>query len=336
MLATRSSRNAADRPPVRAAAVVAALALALLAGPARADEPSSTDQLAEDLFQQGRRALEAGDVAKGCKLLEQSLAQDDALGTLLNVALCHEKLGKLATASNEFRRVEERALLASPPETGRAAFARQHIDALRPKVSFLSLVWPPTAPLPRGLEVRIDGQPVPGGIWSEGAPLEPGDHAVTVRAEGATIVTTSVAIGNAPTRTTLLLSRPAEPKKEPPRPAFDRRSAIGWAAGGVGAALVVTSAVVGVFALSSAGDASCPAPCPATVAGEGGTRVPNPELVAAQSAYDRSSALAAVSTGTFVIGLAGLGAGAWLLFGPGGTLGPLNVAVGPGGVQGRF
>ena len=336
MPATPSSRNAADRPKLRALVGLASLALGLLASPARAEEPSSTDQLAEDLFQQGRRAIEAGDVAKGCRLLEQSLAQDDALGTLLNLALCHEKQGRLATASTEFRRVEERALVASPPEPGRASFARQHVEALRPKVSFLAFAWPTSEPEPRGLEVRVDGQLVPRGLWFDGAPLEPGDHAVTVRAEGRAATTTSIVVTTTPTRTTLLLSRPTAPSADATHPALDRRGAIGWAAGGVGAALVVTSAVVGIMAASSAGEASCPAPCFATVAGEGGARVPNPDLVAARGAYDRASTLAAISTGTFLLGLVGLGAGTWLVLGPGSSRGGLGLALGPTGAFGRF
>lgn len=317
----------------RAAAL--AIALAFAATPARAAEPDAT---AEELFQQGRRAMDAGDLAKGCRLLEQSLAAEDAAGTLLNLALCHEKLGRLVPAAAEFRRVEERALGASPPDTGRATFARQHLEAIRPKVAWLAFAWAPGVAEPAGVDVRVDGRELARADWESGAPLEPGDHAVRVTSPGGLLLATTVSIAPAPGRTLLFLGGLGAAATHAATDAEATRRTIGWASLAAGGSLVLTSAVLGVLAATSARDTTCAAPCFTTIAGADGAPIRNPDLVAAESAYDRASVLATLATGTAVVGLAGLAVGSWFLFGkPASTkTAGATVTVGLGAVIGSF
>jgi hypothetical protein len=340
---TRGSTGVAEH----AARVLVAVALLVSEAPALAVEASGVGEAAEELFQQGRRAMEAGDVARGCRLLEQSLAREDATGTLLNLALCHEKLGKLATASVEFRRVEERALAQAPPDPGRASFAQQHGEALKPKVAWLAFTLPSGATEPAGVEVRVDDRTIPRASWDAGTPLEPGDHPVRISGPGKAPFTTTVTIPATPGRTLVLLDTGAfvggAGDRGSSRPGASMRSTLGWTAMGAGAGLVVTSAVLGIAAAASGSDATCPAPCVSTVAGEGTARVRNPDLVRAEGAYDRASVLATLSTGTALVGLAGLAVGAYLLFFPDGGAGRnpsagarVGVGFGPTGVVGRF
>src|SRR6185436_12399932 len=66
-------------------------------------EPTAADKsLATQLFKEGRALVDQGKVAEGCRKLEESQRLDPGGGTLLNVALCHEKEGRTATAWAEF------------------------------------------------------------------------------------------------------------------------------------------------------------------------------------------------------------------------------------------
>ncbi len=73
--------------------LVAAIVTAFSAS-AFAQEPTEADRL----FQEGRDLLAAGKPDEACAKFELSIKKDPrAVGTLLNLALCNERLGKLAT-----------------------------------------------------------------------------------------------------------------------------------------------------------------------------------------------------------------------------------------------
>jgi hypothetical protein len=81
---------------------VAVLVFAWTARPGRLaaqDEESETAvDRSERLFRQGRVAVEAGDCLAAIPLFEESQRIEPAVGTLLNLALCEERLGHLALA----------------------------------------------------------------------------------------------------------------------------------------------------------------------------------------------------------------------------------------------
>jgi hypothetical protein len=65
---------------------------------------------AEIAFAQGRAQLDAGQFAAACASFEASLKEDpNAPGTLLNLGLCNERLGKTATALGWFRKAQFRS-----------------------------------------------------------------------------------------------------------------------------------------------------------------------------------------------------------------------------------
>ena len=67
------------------------------------------------------------------------------MGTLLNLALCHEQIGKIASAWGEFRSVEQQARAAVPPNENRAKLAHDHAEALQPRLSRIKIIVPPEA-----------------------------------------------------------------------------------------------------------------------------------------------------------------------------------------------
>src|SRR5687768_3323445 len=76
---------------------------ATLATSAGAQESASTDSTAraDSLFREAEQFFRAGEIAGACARLAESHRLDPALGTLINLALCHERQGRTATAMTE-------------------------------------------------------------------------------------------------------------------------------------------------------------------------------------------------------------------------------------------
>jgi hypothetical protein len=178
--AFRESRSA-KRLAVWSLASAAILAHALTAETASAQSPSTNRVLAEALFREGRELMDAGNVPEACAKFAESYRLDRALGTLLNLALCHEKEGKTATAWSEF---SDAASEAAAEKDDREAFAKKHATALGSDLPRVQLsVAEPTRGL-ASLEIQIDKSTLGRSAWTSTIPLDPGDHEVAATAEG--------------------------------------------------------------------------------------------------------------------------------------------------------
>jgi len=127
--------------------------------------------VAEGLFQQAKASLAAGQVAEACAKFQESQHLDPALGTLLNLALCHERQGKLASAWSEL--TDAAAMAERSGQLDRLRFARGALAKLEGKVPQMLIRVAKRAP---DLELRIDGQSIGQAAWGSPIPLDPGIH----------------------------------------------------------------------------------------------------------------------------------------------------------------
>jgi len=181
---TQIGRTHARRTSVAfpAVAVLAAVASFAVSPQAHAQAGSPNVVIAEKMFREGQDLLEASktDDSKthlACEKFAESERLRPALGTLLNLAVCHEKEKKTASAWAEYTEVAGQATRAG--QADRAAFASQHAAALEKVLCRLRLEM--AAP-PLQTEVKIDGQPLGTAIWGTDIPLDPGTHTIIVSA----------------------------------------------------------------------------------------------------------------------------------------------------------
>src|SRR5690349_10947186 len=119
--------------PVRVFALSLACVTTLATARALAEPTAAERSLAAALFDQGRTLMGEGKVDEACVKLAESQRLDPGGGTLLNLALCHEKQGKIATAWTEFR--EARATAKKDNRPDREAAADNEIAKLEPMLS---------------------------------------------------------------------------------------------------------------------------------------------------------------------------------------------------------
>ncbi|HZO14338.1 MAG TPA: hypothetical protein VFB62_13795, partial [Polyangiaceae bacterium] len=96
--------------------------------------------IAEKLFREGQEAFAAERYAEACAKFAESNRVDPQLGTLLNLATCHEKEGKPASAWSEYTKLVDLAKTSGDKE--RAEYARGRAAALEPRLPQLQVRVP--------------------------------------------------------------------------------------------------------------------------------------------------------------------------------------------------
>jgi len=115
-----------------------------------------------------------------CPKLAESLRLDPGIGTMLWLADCFEKSGRIASAWAEFREAAESAALA---HDDREKVARDRAVKLQPRLPQLTIVVASEAQV-EGLVVKRDGSAVDKPLWGTDIPVDPGTHVVDVSAPG--------------------------------------------------------------------------------------------------------------------------------------------------------
>jgi serine/threonine-protein kinase len=151
-------------------------------GAAAAQTDVSTKAAAEGLFDQGRDSMKKGDFRNACAYLERSQQIDPAVGTLLYLAECYEKVGRTASAWATFREAASAARAIG--QTDRARLGDERAERLTPMLSRLAIEVPEATRAIPGLSIRRQGQPVPMAAWDVAVPLDPGQYRIDASAPG--------------------------------------------------------------------------------------------------------------------------------------------------------
>ncbi|HVM69885.1 MAG TPA: hypothetical protein VM204_08635 [Gaiellaceae bacterium] len=171
------------RAPVTAA-TCALVALVGAGGEAKAQEPRgapsvSEQMLAQSLFDEGRQLMDRGRYAEACPKLAESQRLDPGGGTLLNLALCHEKEGRSGTAYLEMKSAAAQA--AKDARKDREKIANEHIGYLTSRVPRLAVH---VAREEASLEVKVDGTILRKPAWDLLTVIDPGAHVIEAAAPG--------------------------------------------------------------------------------------------------------------------------------------------------------
>jgi hypothetical protein len=219
-----------------------------------------TAAAAEALFQQARQDLGSGRIDAACDKFRQSDELDPAVGTKVNLADCELKRGRLATAWELFKAVEQKV----DPSDPRYAIARDRREALEPRVPRLKLTLATGAP--QQTTVRIGTVTLGTSAFGVALPLDPGNKEVIVAAPGRVETKLAAVLEEGKTREIEVAPGPAQqprpsagvgaqptmpipPYPAPAESAPGRNRTIGFVIGGIGLAGLVVGGVAGALTL---------------------------------------------------------------------------------------
>jgi len=291
-----------------------------LPNPAAAQDESP----AENLFNQGLEAMEAGNYEKGCPAIAESQRLDPRPGTLFTLAECEAKRGRIATAVSRY---DEYLLIYASmtpdkqaKQYGRDKVAAQQKALLQPHVPQLVLKLPPNAP--PGTVVLRDGAVLSEAALGVALPVDPGEHVITTQPPGGVVNEQRIPVATGEKKEVVLdiklgpeppppppstaLTTAQQPTLPPPPPPPDNGSSgrrVGmYVAGGAGALGIVLGGIMGAVTIAQKGTVSDH--CDADL------RCDDQGL----SAVNTAQTTGLVSTIGFGVGIAGLGAAAILFF----------------------
>jgi hypothetical protein len=260
-----------------------ASAACLLLGAAAASAQAGDKASAEALFDQGVKLINFNDA---CPKLEESERFDPAVGTLLYLGECFERVGRTASAWATFR--EAASLANNSGQADRARIASNRAAEIEPKLSRLSVELSPDVAKIPGVVVKRGNQRVDPSLYGTPLPVDPGDYRVDVTAPGydnwSTPITVAGNGASASVRVPALLksaeppvsaapssppptgapAAPPTPSQQPPSPppklSLTTQQTLGLVIGGVGIVGAGLGAYFGIAAISKNSDAEthCP------------------------------------------------------------------------------
>jgi tetratricopeptide (TPR) repeat protein len=232
-------------------AIAATLVAASLARPASADLTAADKETVLARYDEAKALLEEGKVAEACRAFEAGKRVDPtAMNLLLRLGDCYERLGRTASA---WRELAEAAAIAKAAGDPRAAEAEARAAKLEPALPRLVIHVPEASRAP-GLEVRLDGAPLPEARWATRVAVDLGRHRIEARAPGRApqVLAIEVAAGasEAVTIGPLGGGEPAPRPLDEPPPSFGAQRTVAVIAVGAALAGAGLGAAFGLRAVS--------------------------------------------------------------------------------------
>jgi hypothetical protein len=239
-----------------ATSIATAVALAWLASAsvARAEQPAARDPAsAAELFRQGRAALLEKRYDAACAALAESERLDAKVGTLINLALCEEARGKLASALDRW---DDAVRLAHASGDEREAYASKRRGEITARVP--RLIIRVVSGAPAATHVRLDGVELAQGDLGVARGVDPGEHTVLASAPEGTERKYVVDVREGASREIFVApGEPARPVEAPTSSSGGTQRVVAYAIGGAGLVGVVIGGVFGMQAINARNDPRC-------------------------------------------------------------------------------
>lgn len=288
------------RSPAMLALVLGAMTITTLdPTPAAAADPAPSNRagdpaLARDLSKQGYELFLANKPEEAIPLLTRSQELSPDPRTLVNLARCEEKLGRLGSALEHL--TAARDLARDRRLTDMSSQIEALVTAVEARLARVVLRLEPGSPA--NTVVRRGGIEVPPHSFDKGVPADPGEQVFEVSAPGRAARVFRVTVAESERRTLDIAPGPPLPPsknvppaatpsspKEPREPSSSSSKTLGVIGMGVGGAAVVTGLVFGLIAINGKSSAEA--------AGCSGTRCPD---AASASTRDDAKTSGVVST----------------------------------------
>jgi hypothetical protein len=185
--------------------VVLAIAIGVILAAASSAAFADSRTAAEAEFVKGKKLLKDGKTAEACAAFELSQKLDPQFGTQYNLALCFEKLGRVASAWILFRELAQRDGNA----TRKKDSARRSVDLEAQLTKLLITIDAPAA----GLEILRDGVDVTQMVGIED-PVDPGRYHIVARAPGLASWEMDVEVSGAGATVTVEIPKLREPPEQ--------------------------------------------------------------------------------------------------------------------------
>lgn len=281
------------------------LAVVALGWPALAQAQADPQAAAEALFRSGREAAAAGNHELACQRFKESQRLEPAAGTLLNLAVCEDRLGQFVEAWQHYHAVID----ALPEGDGRRDIAKKGLSELEARLPRFVLHKAPAAPA--RTRVQLGHVTFEESSFDVPIPVSSGVHTWLVSAPGHE--TRAYTRRVAPGERLVLELAPGPPHQErerqrrlsPARPSSRSQwPLVGYSLVGIGAASWIASGVTALMVLDRGRivDDECQ-----------GRDCTSRGLDAAQE----GQSLLRWCTMTFVLGAVGLGSGTAILLSTG-------------------
>jgi hypothetical protein len=172
------------------------IAVLLFSGQAHGDPGATEKATAEALFQQGTTLMGEKQYAAACEKFAGSHELDPALGTLLRLADCLDRVSKSASAWAMFKEASSLARTRNEPE--RQRMADERATELEKRLSRLEIKLE-NKNVAVGFELKLNGVSIPRATWDTAIPVDPGRQKLEASAPGRITWTGTVEVPDGPT-----------------------------------------------------------------------------------------------------------------------------------------